>query len=160
VNSTTKCNFDQCLVTKDILVSKASGPPSQSHHDFQHLTQIERYQIYILMKDEKTQIAKLMDRHWSTISRELVRNTGLKGCCPPNQACPLAEERSLGSRNAVQNQVGISHETIYRHVYVDKVAGGSLYQQLRCQKKRKKRAIKSVEVKLWIEGRSVSPQST
>ena len=87
----------------------------------------------------------------------------------------------MGSRNAVQinskdwdttvtclhkkwgpeqiaDQVGISHETIYRHVYVDKVAGGSLYQQLRCQKKRKKCAIKTVEVKLWIEGRSVSPR--
>jgi IS30 family transposase len=35
--------------------------------------------------------------------------------------------------------VGISHETIYRHIYADKAAGGSLYQQLFCQKKRKKR---------------------
>ena len=34
----------------------------------------------------------------------------------------------------IANQVGISHETIYRHVYADKAAGGSLYQQLRCQK--------------------------
>jgi IS30 family transposase len=39
----------------------------------------------------------------------------------------------------IANQVGISHETIYRHVYADKAAGGNLYQQLRCQKKRKKR---------------------
>ena len=55
------------------------------------------------MKDGKTQaqIAKLMERHKSTISRELARNTGLKGY-RPKQACLLAEERSLGSRNAVQ----------------------------------------------------------
>jgi IS30 family transposase len=97
-----------------------------------------------------------MDRHKSTISQELARNTGLKGYSP-RQACLLAEERSLGSRNAVQinpkdwdiavtclhhkwspeqiaDQLGISHETIYRHVYADKAAGGSLCQQLRCQK--------------------------
>jgi hypothetical protein len=33
VNSTTKCNFDKCLVAKDVLVSKASRPASQSRHD-------------------------------------------------------------------------------------------------------------------------------
>jgi IS30 family transposase len=51
---------------------------------YQHLSQAERYQIYILMKDGKTQsqIATLMDRHKSTISRELARNTGLKGYRP------------------------------------------------------------------------------
>jgi IS30 family transposase len=130
---------------------------------YQHLSQTERYQIYILMKDGKTQsqIAQLLNRHKSTISRELARNAGNRGY-RPKQACLLAEERSLGSRNAtpitatdwgkavdclleqwspvqIANQVGISHETIYRHVYADKAAGGSLYQQLRCQKKRKKR---------------------
>jgi IS30 family transposase len=55
------------------------------------------------MKDGKTQtqMAKLMDRHMSTISRELARNTELKGY-RPKQACLLAEERPLGSRNATQ----------------------------------------------------------
>ena len=126
---------------------------------YQHLSQEERYQIYILMKDGKTQsqIAQLLDRHKSTISLDLARNIGLKGYRRPRrQACLLAEERSLGSRNAVQinpkdwdktvtclhhkwspeqiaDQVGISHETIYHHIYADKAAGGSLYQQLRCQ---------------------------
>ena len=110
---------------------------------YQHLSQTERYQIYILMKDGKTQsqIAQLMERHKSTISRELARNTGNRGC-RPKQACLLAEKRSQGSRNATQititewgktvdchlekwspvqiaNHVGISHETIYRHVYAD-----------------------------------------
>lgn len=144
---------------------------------YQHLSQTERYQIYILMKDGKTQsqIAQLMDRHKSTISRELARNTGNRGY-RPRQACLLAQERSLGSRNATQitiaewgktvdcllekwspvqiaNQVGISHETIYRHVYADKAVGGSLYQQLRCQKKRKKRYASGRERRGQIIGR-------
>ena len=33
VDSNTKCNFDQRLVAKDVLVSKASRPASQSSHD-------------------------------------------------------------------------------------------------------------------------------
>jgi hypothetical protein len=33
VDSTTKCNFDKRLVAKDVLVSKASRPASQSSHD-------------------------------------------------------------------------------------------------------------------------------
>ena len=144
---------------------------------YQHLSQEERYQIYILMKDGKiqTQIATLMDRHKSTISRELARNMGLKGY-RPKQACLLAKERSLGSRNAAQittdqwdqavdcllaqwspvqiaNQVGISHETIYRHVYADKAAGGSLWEQLRCQKKRKKRYASGRDRRGQIIGR-------
>jgi IS30 family transposase len=116
-----------------------------------------------------------MDRHKSTISRELARNTGNRGY-RPRQACLLAEERSLGSRNAAQinpkdwgkavdcllaqwspvqiaNQVGISHETIYRHVYADKAAGGNLYQQLRCQKKRKKRYASGRDRRGQIVGR-------
>lgn len=144
---------------------------------YQHLSQTERYQIYILMKDGKTQsqIAQLLNRHKSTISRELARNTGLKGY-RPKQACLLAEERSLGSRNAVHinpkywdmavtclhkkwspeqiaDQVGISHETIYRHVYADKAAGGSLWEQLRCQKKRKKRYASGRDRRGQIVGR-------
>ncbi len=36
-------------------------------------------------------------------------------------------------------EVRVSHETIYRHIYADKAAGGSLWKKMRCQKKRKKR---------------------
>jgi len=37
------------------------------------------------------------------------------------------------------------HETIYRLISVDKAEGGSLYQQLRCQKKRKKHYVRGRE---------------
>jgi IS30 family transposase len=152
---------------------------------YKHLSQEERYQICILMTAGNTQqqIADLLGRHKSTISREIARNTGGRGY-RPYQACLMATKRSLGSRNAVQitaeqwsqtvhylhnkwspeqvaNRVGISHETIYRHIYADKAAGGSLWKELRCQKKRKKRYASGRERRGQIVGRrSISERPT
>ncbi len=53
----------------------------------------------------------------------------------------------------IANQVGISNETIYRHVYPDNAAGGSLYKQLHCQKKRNKRYASGCERRGQIVGR-------
>ncbi len=115
------------------------------------------------MKDGKTQtqIAQLLNRHKSTVSREIGRNTGPKGY-RSKQACLLAEERSLGSRNAarispvdwaetidyleqkwspeqIANHIGISHETIYRHVYANKDAVAAYINSCAA-----KRSVKSV----------------
>jgi len=57
------------------------------------------------------------------------------------------------SPEQIADQVGISHETIYRHVYADKAAGGSLWEQLRCQKKRKKRYASGRDRRGQIVGR-------
>ena len=56
---------------------------------YQHLSQTERYQIYILMKDGKTQsqIAQLLNRHKSTISRELATIRGSKDIDLNKPAC-------------------------------------------------------------------------
>ena len=48
---------------------------------------------------DKTQIAKLLDRHKSTISRELSHSTGSRGY-RPKQACDMSTHRSQNSRNA------------------------------------------------------------
>ena len=88
--STTQCNFYQRLFAKDILVSKASRPPSHKiAMTYQHLSQGERYQIYILIKDGKTQaqIAKLLERYKSTISRELAWTRGSKDIHLNKPAC-------------------------------------------------------------------------
>src|SRR3974377_1552651 len=130
---------------------------------YQHLSQDERYQIYALLKAGHaiSRIAEIIGRHKSTISRELTRNVGLKGY-RPQQAQRFAELRGRNSRNArrvdasewslaktlllakwspqqVASQVCMSHETIYLKIYADKHSGGSLWQHLRCQKKRRKR---------------------
>lgn len=131
--------------------------------NYKHLSQIERYQIYSLIKADQsiTQIAAQLGRHKSTISRELSRNEGLRGY-RPKQACELALARSQGSRNAQQvdawvkqeadlllgmqwspeqiaGKLPVSHETLYLHVYADKAKGGNLWKNLRCQKQKRKR---------------------
>ena len=106
--------------------------------NYKHLSQVERYQIYALMKagHDQTQIAKLLDRHKSTISREISRNRGLKGY-RPKQACAIATKRSEKCRNAatvppwvaeqaacllklqwspeqIAGKLPVSHETLYQ----------------------------------------------
>ena len=144
---------------------------------YKHLSQNERYQIFCLMKEglNCTEIAKNLGRSTSTISREIVRNKGGRGY-RPKQADRLAQERSVGSRNArriepdvlkaafdriaeqlspeqVAAELPISHETLYQHIYADKAAGGALWRNLRCQKKRKKRYASGVERRGQIVGR-------
>jgi len=69
--------------------------------NYTHLTQDERYQIYILLKAGHTQIdiAQLMQRHPSTISRELHRNHGQRGY-RPKHAQGLADACARNCRNA------------------------------------------------------------
>jgi IS30 family transposase len=68
---------------------------------YKHLSQAERYQNHTIMKagHDQTQIAKLLDRHKSTISRELNRNTGSRGY-RPKQACEMSADRAQNCRNA------------------------------------------------------------
>ena len=134
-----------------------------------HLTQDERSQIYAYktMGMSQCKIALTLDRSESTISRELVRNSGHRGY-RPKQAHKLATERFKTAKKAItitanvisiveekikedwspeqisgrlfhESGISISHETIYQHLLTDKTAGGDLYKHLRCQKKNRKR---------------------
>ncbi len=136
---------------------------------YNHLTQIERCQIYAFKKagNSPTAIAKMLGRNKSTICRELARNTGGRGY-RAKQAHELALERLQTAVKAVKmtkdviarieeklcldwspeqvsgrllkdEGISISHETIYQHILKDKKNGGSLYTHLRSQKKRRKR---------------------
>jgi IS30 family transposase len=133
------------------------------------LTQEERYHISVLCKEgySKTDTARKTNRHISTISRELNRNTGKKGY-RPKQAQEKALKRRYTSRKAIKftdklrqivdkkiseqyspdqisgklkmSGIHISHEWIYKYLLDDKRNGGQLYQNLRhSRRKRKKR---------------------
>lgn len=132
---------------------------------YNQLTENERYQIYILKKAGHSQIdiAEKLERHPSTISRELRRNKGLRGY-RPGQAQKLTDARRNEACKArkvtdeVRNQieslirqelspqqvsaylerqkiVSLHHETIYQLVYADKTNGGDLYKHLRVASK-------------------------
>jgi transposase, IS30 family len=145
--------------------------------NYKHLSQHERYQIYALLRAGHTQtkIANILQRHKSTISRELKLGTGSKNY-RPKQACSLAAKRGKNSRNARQiapwvlsvamhmlklefspeqiaGKLPISHETLYLRIYADQARQGQLYKHLRCQKKRRKRYGKGHERRGQIMGR-------
>jgi len=104
-------------------------------------------------------IANLTGRHTSTISRELRRNSSLRGYRPWHAQALADKRRACNARRIesatwaqvhclllkqwspeqISSHVPISPETIYRYVYTDKRSGGALWKNLRCQKKRKKR---------------------
>jgi IS30 family transposase len=132
---------------------------------YKHLSREERYQIHSLLKAKQTisEIARLLGRHRSTISRELDRGRGQRGY-RAEQACSKASERAQRSRNAnrvgpkvwpdvayflapqwspeqIAGYVAVSHESVYLHVYANKAAGGDLHTHLRSQKPRRKRHL-------------------
>ncbi|MBI1772142.1 MAG: IS30 family transposase [Burkholderiales bacterium] len=135
---------------------------------YTHLTQDERYQIYILKKagHKQSEIAEVMGRSRSTISREIKRNSGGRGYRPKQaqQLCLDKQAKKNGSTISAETWAfaedrlraywspeqisgylranglaGVSHESIYGRIYEDKRCGGTLHKTLRCQKVRKKR---------------------
>ncbi len=129
--------------------------------NYTHLTREERYQIYALKKAGHTQseIASVLERSPSTISRELARNRGRRGYRPKQAHFLAVGRRAVNARRIdddtwqfaqerlreqwspeqISGHAAISPETVYQRVYADKRMGGSLWKNLRCQKQRKKR---------------------
>ena len=136
---------------------------------YTRVTEIERSQIYMLRQAGKgvREIARLLLRTASTISREVFRNTGGKGY-RPKQAQELAEERArrpgprrfteevrrdveeklrkgwtpeiICGRAKLEGRAHVCKETVYKHVYEDAKAGGDLWERLpRAKRKRKRR---------------------
>ncbi len=118
----------------------------------------------------QSEVAKALGRHRISISRELRRNAATQDrAYRPSKACERTRGRRSRSRRNSHFAIGdfkvvakylkqlwspeqisgrlyregmlsISHETIYRHIWRDKAAGGRLYQYLRCARKiRRKR---------------------
>lgn len=132
---------------------------------YKHLNPEERYYIEIEKKAGKSlnKIAQALGRSQTTVSREILRNTGKKGY-RHKQAMRLAQERHTKKHKAAKmtsevkeqlNQlikqdwspeqivgrlkqngaIRLHHETIYQYILTDKRAGGDLYKHLRHQNK-------------------------
>jgi IS30 family transposase len=113
-------------------------------------------------------IAQHLSCHRSTIGRELRRNSSNDGRYRASKAQELTNGRRSRSRRnqhftcaelervnvllrehwspqqiagrlGLNTGLSISHETIYRHVWCDKKAGGSLYTYLRCAQKQRRK---------------------
>jgi len=129
--------------------------------NYTHITREERYQIYALKKagHKQNEIAEVLERSESTISRELSRNCGRRGYRPKQAHSKSVERQSVNARTIddatwqfaqdrlleqwspeqISGHAAISPETVYQRVYADKRAGGLLWKNLRSQKLRKKR---------------------
>jgi IS30 family transposase len=112
-------------------------------------------------------MARLLGRAASSISRELTRNRGKKGY-RPKQAHWMATEKAMragprrfteevrkdaeerlkdgwtpdiiSNRARVEGRPWVCKETIYKHIYVDAKAGGTLWKNLpRARRKRRRR---------------------
>lgn len=133
---------------------------------YYHLTTESRSQIYALKSMGHTQkeIAEHLRVSPSTICRELQRNIGLRGyrskqadqkaierrhnaSCRPKKMTPalieliegkLLEQWSPEQISGVlcQSSIFISPESIYRHIWTNKKAGGQLYLNLRHKAKK------------------------
>ena len=135
---------------------------------YTQLTREERYQISALkaVGQSKTEIAKVLGRHKSTIGREMVRNCGLRGYRPKQADNIATNRRQEKSTRRIsddswlrikqllyeywspeqvshwlhqEENIRVSPEWVYQYVLQDKQNGGDLYKYLRCQKQRKKR---------------------
>ena len=128
---------------------------------YKHLTTDSRCQLYTLQSTGMKQklIAKHLGVSASTICRELTRNRGQRGYRYKQANAKAVERRHEASRSPKKmlpfligtieakliqkwspeqisgvlrsNQILISPESIYRHIWANKKAGGSLYSHLR-----------------------------
>ena len=131
----------------------------------------------------QSQIAQALGRHRSTISRELCRNSSRHdGHYRPSKAQERTNGRRSRSRRNLRftpqdfaqveellrrqwspEQVAgdlrrhgllqISHETIYRHIWRDKAAGGLLYTHLRGARKQRRKRYRSYDSRGKLAGK-------
>lgn len=129
----------------------------------------ERELIYRWLGEGEAQheIARRLGRSQGSISREIARNTGLKGY-RPKQAHEKAQAQArragprrftdevradaearlkegwtpaiIGGRARLEGRPWVCAETIYKHIYADAKAGGTLWKNLpRAKRKRRRR---------------------
>lgn len=152
-------------------------------NQYKQLTEGQRYQISALLKVDTLQkdIALILRVSPPTISRELKRNTGKRGY-RPKQAHIKAERRRQEAGKSIKmtlevvnlietkiqldwspeqvsgwlakkENIRISHERIYQHVWTDKRQGGELYKHLRQSNKKRRKQYGSKDKRGQIRNR-------
>jgi transposase, IS30 family len=154
---------------------------------YRQLSPAERYMLAALRRQgyNKSQIARALGRHRSTVCREVRRNsTRADG----RYRAFTAQERTNGRRSRSRRnlrftaqdfalidellrrqwspeqvaghlgrtgQLAISHETIYRHVWRDKKEGGALYTHLRGARKRRRKRYGAYDSRGRLAGKRI-----
>ena len=139
---------------------------------YKQLTSEQRYTISVLLqnKTKRKDIAKAINVHPSTITRELKRNSGVRGHYnwETAQANAVRTKRKNSGNHSVDSSIKeetkriliseqwspeqisgalaredkhISHETIYRMIRKDKAEGGDLYKHCRHRLKHRARPV-------------------
>ena len=152
-------------------------------NQYNQLTEGQRYQISALLKAVTSQkeIALILGVSPSTISRELERNTGKRGY-RSKQAHIKAERRRQEADKTIkmtfavvtlietkiqldwspeqvsgwlakEENIRISHERIYQHIWTDKRQGGELFKHLRQSNKKRKKQYGSKDKRGQIRNR-------
>jgi IS30 family transposase len=138
-----------------------------------HLTREQRYQIDALRQNGTSQkeIARILQKDKSVISREIKRNQTTQGKYCPAHAQRLADERKerfkrkrtftvemkqylikalreeqwsseqIVGKAKKEGREMVSQERIYQFIREDKAAGGTLYKELRHRLKHRKRPV-------------------
>ena len=149
---------------------------------YTQLTRGKRYQIRALLKagNSQSKVAFYLKVHKSTISREIRRNQGHKGYRPRQAHEKAMARRYMAAKRIkmtpamielVSHYIGqdfspeqvsgflarnhalkISHETIYKHIWSDKRAGGTLYKHLRHSKRKYKKRYGTKERRGRMKG--------
>ena len=157
---------------------------------YHQLTSAERFMISALRKQGHSTptIARNLDRHRSTIWRELKRNSARwDGGYRPSKAIERTNGRRIRSRRNSQfgvkewrlvvgllkeqwspeqicgylrrkRQLSISHETIYRFVKRDRKQDGELYKQLRFWRKKWRKRYRSRDSRGRLAGKRMISQ--
>jgi IS30 family transposase len=152
---------------------------------YHQITSAERYRLSALRRQGlgNPQIARQLDRHRSTIWRELRRNAHpTDGRYRVEKAIERASGRRRRSRShprfrawqlhrvwrllrrrwspeqiaghlGMNGMLRISHETIYRHIWRDWRRGGDLYRFLRCAIKRRRKRYGTYERRGRLAGK-------
>lgn len=133
---------------------------------------------------KKSEIAREIGVHRSTVTREIERNGSERWKYNASRAIRMTRERhekkrkkrideaiwtkvgqllelgwspeQISKRLEVEGLPGVSHETIYRHIYQDKQKGGKMYMHLRRRHTYRKRIHKYCSRKGWDTRRPIS----